>query len=114
MEIAASGLRDSIGAREKPATEPLTSFEDRSCSEVLWDGAELLGDGVELFWEDADGVWEGAVDSSVVPVPLSFLTWASKIFTAVSRDAFLPVEGSSVGGYVWTVTLTSPTLPVIR
>jgi len=73
------------------------SFEDRSWSEAPW--------------EDADGVWEGDVEPEE---SLSFLTWASKIFTAVSRDASLPVEVPSRGGYVWTVTLTSPTLPVIR
>ena len=84
------------------------SFEDRSWFEVFWEG-------VLLSWEDAGGVWEGAVESSAEPEePLSFLTWALKIFTAVSRDASLPVEASAWDGYVWTVTLMLPTLPVIR
>ena len=60
------------------------------------------------------GVVEPSVESVEPEEPVSFLTWASKIFTAVSRDASLPVEVSVWDGYVWTVTLMLPTFPVIR
>jgi len=88
------------------------SFEDRSWFEVFWEGALLS-------CEDAGGVWgagvvEPAVESVEPEEPVSFLTWASKIFTAVSRDASLPAEVSVWDGYVWTVTLMLPTFPVIR